>query len=290
MPGSRSSGEARGRRRRCGRSRPARPRAAARPARPPPGCRPPVSRTWVESEALTRKIFALGRDGPARSRSRPRARAHRRGRRPRRRRRAGRRGAGREDESGDEIVGAAELEAVGAPDGDVGALARLERADVVAPQHRGAAARAESDRLARRHRGSPPAAARDEQRLLDLEEQVAALVRRRAVDAEADADARVEEVAHRRDAGAEPQVRGRAVRDAGAGRRELRDLRGGQVDAVRAPDVVWRASRAARGTRPACSRTARGSTPPPRPSRRGGCAAAGRAGGRARPTPPSGGR
>ena len=36
----------------------------------------------------------------------------------------------REDECGGQVLGTAELEAVGAPDRDVGALARLERADV----------------------------------------------------------------------------------------------------------------------------------------------------------------
>ena len=38
----------------------------------------------------------------------------------------------RQDEAGDGIAGAAELEPVRPPDGDVGALAGLERADVVA--------------------------------------------------------------------------------------------------------------------------------------------------------------
>ena len=57
-----------------------------------------------------------------------------------------------EDDPGDEVVGASELEPVGAPDGEVGALARLQRADVVAAEHGRAAARAEPDRLARRQR------------------------------------------------------------------------------------------------------------------------------------------
>ena len=122
----------------------------------------------------------------------------------------------REDEARDGVGGAGELEPVGAPDGDVGALARLERADVVSAEHRGAAARAEPQRVPHGQRRRAAAPARDEQRLLDLEEQVAALVRRRAVDAEPDAHAGVEQVAHRCDAGAEPQVRRRAVRDAGA--------------------------------------------------------------------------
>src|SRR5207248_4494337 len=57
----------------------------------------------------------------------------------------------------------------------------------------------------------------DEQGLLELEEQVATLVRGRAVDAEPDADAGVEQRSHRGDSRAEPQVRGRAVGDTGAG-------------------------------------------------------------------------
>ena len=145
---------------------------------------------------------------------------------------------GREDERGDEILGAAELEPVDPPDREVGALARLERADVVSAEHGGAAAGAERERVADGHRLRPAAAAGDEQRLLDLEEEVAALVRGGAVDAEPDAHVRVEELAHRRDPGAEPQVRGRAVRDADAGRAEAPDLVVAQVDAVRAPDVA----------------------------------------------------
>ena len=42
------------------------------------------------------------------------------------------------------ILGAAELEAVGAPDRQIGALARFDRADVVPREHRSAASRAES--------------------------------------------------------------------------------------------------------------------------------------------------
>ena len=91
---------------------------------------------------------------------------------------------------------------------------------------------------ARRHRAGPAAAAGDEQRLLHLEEEVAALVRRRPVDAEPDVDPGVDELAHRGDAGAEAEVRGRAVRDADAVGAEPLDLVLREVDAVRAPDVV----------------------------------------------------
>ncbi len=70
------------------------------------------------------------------------------------------------------------------------------------------------------------------------QKQVAALVRGRAVDAEPDANARVEQLAHRRDPRAEPQVRGRTVRDARACLAEARDVPLVEVDAVRAPDVA----------------------------------------------------
>ena len=79
-----------------------------------------------------------------------------------------------------------------APDREVGLLARLERPDVVAAEHLRAAARREPERLARGHRLAAAAAARDEERLLDLHEQVAPLVRRGAVDAEPDAHAGVD--------------------------------------------------------------------------------------------------
>ena len=54
-----------------------------------------------------------------------------------------------------EILGAAELEPVRAPDRDVGALARLERADVVAAEH--ARRRRACRAAARRARSAPPA-------------------------------------------------------------------------------------------------------------------------------------
>ena len=85
---------------------------------------------------------------------------------------------------------------------------------------------AEAKRLARGHRAAAAAAAGDEERLLHLEEEVAALVRRGAVDAEADPHARVEQLAHGRDAGAEAEVRGRAVRDARRRARANRSISG----------------------------------------------------------------
>ena len=65
-----------------------------------------------------------------------------------------------------------------------------------------------------------------------------ALVRRAAVDSEPDAHVSIEQRAHRRDAGAEPQVGGRAVRDADSRAAERRHVGVRQVNAVRAPDVV----------------------------------------------------
>jgi hypothetical protein len=145
---------------------------------------------------------------------------------------------GREDEPRDEVLGAAELEAVRPPDREVRLFARLERADVVAAEHLRAAPCRESERLPRRHRLAAAPPARDEKRLLDLHEQVAPLVRRGAVDAEPDADSRVEQRPHGSDAGAEAQIRGGAVRDARARLGKACDLRLREVDAVRAPHVV----------------------------------------------------
>jgi hypothetical protein len=51
---------------------------------------------------------------------------------------------GREDEPRDEVLGAAELEAVRAPDGEIGAAAGLDRAEVSPAQDGGAAARGEA--------------------------------------------------------------------------------------------------------------------------------------------------
>jgi len=55
-----------------------------------------------------------------------------------------------EDESGDGILRPSELEDICTPDGQVGALPGLERADVLATEHRRSAARAEAKRLASR--------------------------------------------------------------------------------------------------------------------------------------------
>ena len=143
-----------------------------------------------------------------------------------------------QDEAGDRILRPAELEAVGSPDGKVGRAARLERAEVVPAEHRRAAARPEAQRLAGGQRCGPVAAPRHEQRLLDLQPEVAALVRGRAVDAQPDRNRSVEERPHRGDARAEPQVRARAVRHTGRGLAEAPHVAVGEMNAVRAPDIA----------------------------------------------------
>ena len=219
VPARRPRARGCGRRRRSRRGRRARRRGRARRGlRPPAGrsrCRGRGSRSW-------RRIFAPGPAVVARSPPRRRARGARRARPPRRRRTAGRPGAaprGRARRRGRrrppssspsvrQTATSARLPGSSEP--------MSSRPSTAAPP-RVPSRSASRDR--QRRRAAAPA--RDEQRLLDLEEQVAALVRRRAVDAEPDAHARVDQVAHGRDAGPEPQVRRRAVRDAGAAAAKL---------------------------------------------------------------------
>ena len=158
---------------------------------------------------------------------------------------------GREDEARDGVVGAAELEPVRPPDREVGALAGLERADVVAAAARAAPPRVAS-RSASRALSAPapprPRATRSacftskkrSPRSFDAEPSTPSPTR----------DAGVEQLANRRDAGAEPEVRGRAVGDAdaaGARSARSRPARGGCSGRTRRRR---RASRPARGTRP----------------------------------------
>src|SRR6266511_2866197 len=77
-----------------------------------------------------------------------------------------------EDEACDRVRGAAELQPVRSPDGEVRAFPGREPADVVPAEDRRTAARAEVQRVACRQRLRPTAGAGDEQRLLDLEEEV----------------------------------------------------------------------------------------------------------------------
>src|SRR5919199_1242955 len=104
-------------------------------------------------------------------------------------------------------------ERVEAPQGDVGELAGLERAElVVAAEAARALDRAERERLARGERGRAAPQAREEQRLAQLGGELAGLVGRRAVDAEADRRAGLGERSGGRGAPAEARVRARAVR------------------------------------------------------------------------------
>ena len=97
-----------------------------------------------------------------------------------------------EHEPRHEIDRPCELEHVGPPDGEVRALPGLERADVVPAEDGRAAACSEPQRLANGQRSRSADPTGDEECLLHLEEEVAALVGRRAVDAEPDANTGVE--------------------------------------------------------------------------------------------------
>ena len=195
---------------------------------------------------------------------------------------------GREDEAGDRVVGAAQLEPVGAPDGDVGALARLERADVVAAEHPRAAARAEPQRLARP--SSPPAPPRP--RATSSACLTSKKRSLRSFDAEPSTPRPTRTPASRSSrTGATPAPRRRfevgqcaTPTPLRAERAPRRRRKGGRSARTRRRR---RSSRALEVLDRACSRRARGSTPPPRPSRPGACAAAARACARAPPTRPS---
>ena len=113
-----------------------------------------------------------------------------------------------------------------------------EPISVLAAEAAGAVDGAQRQRLARGQRLRAAVEPRHEQRLAQLAGQLAGLVGRGAVDAEADRRAGRRERRHRRDAGAEARVRGRAVRDAGAGLAEPAHLALVEVHAVGEPDVV----------------------------------------------------
>ena len=90
---------------------------------------------------------------------------------------------------GDRIEDAGMLDAVDAPHRDVGELARLERADLgVATEHAGPAHRRDAQPVADAERVGAGAQAVHEHRLADLDAELARLVRRGAVDAEAHRD------------------------------------------------------------------------------------------------------
>ena len=73
-----------------------------------------------------------------------------------------------QDKRGHRVARAGELEAVRPPDGEVGAFAGLDRAQIRTVEYLGAAARAESESLAGGERRRPTAASRHEERLLEL--------------------------------------------------------------------------------------------------------------------------
>ena len=121
-----------------------------------------------------------------------------------------------------------------------------------------AAHRGQPQPVARAGRGRALPQPRQVHRLPQLDAEPTVLIGRRAVDAEPDRGAGVHQVLHPRDARAQPGVRRRAVRDAGAGGAEPGDRAVGEVDAVRQPDVVAEPAESARRTPPACSRARRG--------------------------------
>ena len=143
---------------------------------------------------------------------------------------------------------AGEGDAAEVEDGEVGAHAWRDAADVVlAAEHARAAARREREDVARGHlcgtdvateRLDRPADAREQHRLARLGEQMRTVVAGAAVDADADRHAGVEHPAHRRDPRREPHVAARAVRHAGAGAREEIDAVHVELDAVRVPNVA----------------------------------------------------
>ena len=143
-----------------------------------------------------------------------------------------------EDKPRDQVPGPCQFERVRPVHREIRALAGLDGADVVPAEDGRAAARAQAQRVTRGQRRRPAARAGDEQRLLHLEEQVAPLVRRRAVDTEADGHAGVEQRAHARDAGAEAHVRRRAVRNTDASGSERAHVGVVEVDTVGTPHLV----------------------------------------------------
>ena len=166
-------------------------------------------------------------------------------------------GNGAEDERGQEVAGGP---GVGQParinEDEVGRLARLQAADVVAAQAAGAAAGGHPQHLfGREPARGVGAGAVGEQGLARLRQHVRGVVAGGAVDAQADRHPGVEHVPHRGHARAEAEVRGGAVRDAGAGLAEERDLVAVEVDAVGEPHVGAQPADAAAGTRWAGSRS-----------------------------------
>ena len=140
-----------------------------------------------------------------------------------------------EHEPGDRIRDVGEI--VAGKDRDVGARPGVSGRDRRGRRTR-ARLRCERECIARREDVGPDRALPSRvQRLAHLAEEPADLVGRRAVDSEADRAPGGRQVGDPAHAGAESSVRRRAVRDAGAGGTEARDLGVVEVDAVRDPDV-----------------------------------------------------
>ena len=215
-------------------------------------------------------------------------RAARRERPRRRRRSAGRRGGARRGRARRRVGGAAELEPVGAPDREVGALAGLERADVVAADRARAASCCElqAPRGALIAPGPPRPRATSSACFTSKKRSL------RSFDAEPSTPSPTSTPASRSSrTGAMPAPSRRfevgqcATPTPWAPKRSISACErwmqcAHQTSLVEPADALEVLDRA-------CSRRARGSRPPPRPSRRGGCGGRARAGGRARPTPPS---
>src|SRR6202165_5303966 len=132
---------------------------------------------------------------------------------------------------------AAECQAVGCEEGDVGALANLERADIVPAQARRPAAGGTPQRLTGAHRRGALARPGGEHGLARFGEQVAAVVRGRSVDGETDLDSGIDHLAAWRKARAEPHVRGWTPGHTGPGRRHPADVRAIHMHAMRQPHV-----------------------------------------------------
>ena len=181
-------------------------------------------------------------------------------------------------------VGPRRREAVGREQGEIGALADLDRPDVVTPEARRSATRGDAEGLPGRDRRGAMDPARDEQRLPDLRGEVC---RHRSTPTRP----RRDRPSRPRPA---PRAPGRRRRRAGGSswgtRRPPHPTRRsvGRPDRRGARSGRARRPRRANPTRPSAppdaGRTARGSRPPPRASRRDGCGAARRAGARAPPT------
>ena len=125
---------------------------------------------------------------------------------------------------------------------EIGALARLERADLaLEPERRGAAQRRQLERGRRRHRRRAGARLVQQRRQPQLDEAVEVVVARRAVGAERDVDALRQHLRDGRDAAAQLEVRRGAVHDVRAARRQPPPLVVGGVDAVGEGGVAGRA-------------------------------------------------